>query len=228
MTTRPKPDHDAHDADPIRVLAIAELAMARDAIASAVDPVPWIAFGACRPDPDELARACDPPPAVVAVVARPEVPLAAPAVEQVLAHLSAIAPGVSIVAVAGIVDAPDVRAALALGVSGYVAAADGFDVLLDAIRHVADGASFVGPSIGVALARDAAIAARSGLDDREREVLRLAALGYTAAEAAGELGLSVRSIEAAKQRACERLGLGRRRELVAMALDLGLLHRPAA
>lgn len=58
-------------------------------------------------------------------------------------------------------------------------------------------------------------------------MLRLTALGYTAAEAADELGLSVRSVEAAKQRACERLGLGTRRELVAAALDLGLLDRAA-
>lgn len=79
----------------------------------------------------------------------------------------------------------------------------------------------------MALARDAAFAADTGIDERERAVLRLAALGYTASEAAAELGVSVRSVEAAKQRACERLGLGSRRELVAMALDLGLLH-PAA
>ena len=62
-----------------------------------------------------------------------------------------------------------------------------------------------------------------GLTVREREVLRLVALGHTSREIAGRLVLSVRTVEAHRARIQGRLGVSSRAELVRWALDNGLL-----
>ena len=62
-----------------------------------------------------------------------------------------------------------------------------------------------------------------GLTAREREVLRLVALGHTSREIADRLVLSVRTVEAHRARIQARLAVSSRSELVRWALDNGLL-----
>ena len=61
------------------------------------------------------------------------------------------------------------------------------------------------------------------LTNRERDVLRLLALGYTNREIASELHLSVRTVEFHRANMRRKLGLGARRELVRFALARGLV-----
>jgi two-component system response regulator NreC len=58
---------------------------------------------------------------------------------------------------------------------------------------------------------------------RERDVVRLVALGHTSREIADRLVLSVRTVEAHRARVQARLGVASRAELVRWALDHGLL-----
>ena len=73
----------------------------------------------------------------------------------------------------------------------------------------------------------AAPAAPSGPPDaltpRELEVLRLIALGHTNAEIAGELFLSVRTIETHRANLQAKLGVSGRAELVRCALERELI-----
>jgi DNA-binding NarL/FixJ family response regulator len=62
-----------------------------------------------------------------------------------------------------------------------------------------------------------------GLTVRERDVLRLVALGHTSREIAGQLVLSVRTVETHRARIQARLGVSSRAELVRWALDNELL-----
>ena len=62
-----------------------------------------------------------------------------------------------------------------------------------------------------------------GLTARERDVVRLVALGHTNDEIAARLTLSVRTIETHRARIKRRLGLSSRAELVRWALERGLL-----
>ena len=66
------------------------------------------------------------------------------------------------------------------------------------------------------------------LSEREREVLRLLALGYTNQEIAKQLYISVRTAETHRAHIMQKLGLSSRAELVRYALDHGLLDETGA
>jgi len=85
----------------------------------------------------------------------------------------------------------------------------------EATLHLADGTP-------VGTVRRAA-QTRARLTERELEVLRLIALGYTNREVAEELVLSVRTVEMHRARLARKLGCTRRAELVRWALTRGLV-----
>ena len=62
------------------------------------------------------------------------------------------------------------------------------------------------------------------LSNREQEVLRGVAYGYTNREIAEHLGISVKSVETYRYRLSDKLEFGSRADLVRFALDLGLLR----
>jgi two-component system response regulator NreC len=63
----------------------------------------------------------------------------------------------------------------------------------------------------------------AGLTAREREIVRLVALGHTSREIAERLVLSVRTVETHRGRIHKRLNVSSRAELVRWALEQGLL-----
>jgi two-component system response regulator NreC len=63
------------------------------------------------------------------------------------------------------------------------------------------------------------------LSDREREVLRLLALGHTNQEIAKQLFISVRTSETHRANIMHKLEFSTRAELVRYALEHGLLER---
>ena len=137
------------------------------------------------------------------------------------------APDARILALSMQDDPSYVRQAFATGASGYVLKEAADDELLAAVREVAEGGRYVDPHLGARLAAaDAAAAAETAddpLSDREREVLRLLALGHTNQEIAQMLYLSVRTAETHRARIMQKLRLTTRAELVRYAIDHGLL-----
>ena len=61
------------------------------------------------------------------------------------------------------------------------------------------------------------------LSDREREVLRQVARGYTNQQIADEIGLSVKTVESYRARLMKKLGMKERADLVRLAIDMGML-----
>jgi two-component system response regulator NreC len=125
-------------------------------------------------------------------------------------------------------DPRDVREAFEAGASGYVLEQGVDDDLVPAIREVSGGGRYVRPELGARLvAAETAEQRRADddpLSDREREVLRLLALGHTNQEIAKELFISVRTAEAHRAHIMQKLTLSSRAELVRYALDEGLLQ----
>lgn len=124
-----------------------------------------------------------------------------------------------------------VREAFAAGASGYVLKEAVDAEVVTAIREVAGGGRYVHPELGARLVSADADAAREAeenpLSDRESEVLRLLALGYTNQEIAKQLFISVRTAETHRAHVMQKLRLASRAELVRYALARGLLEEPA-
>jgi DNA-binding NarL/FixJ family response regulator len=124
-----------------------------------------------------------------------------------------------------------VREAFAAGASGYVLKEAVDAELVAAIREVAEGRRYVDPSLGVRLleaeAEERRRAEEDPLSEREREVLRLLALGHTNQEIAGMLYISVRTAETHRAHIMQKLRLSSRAELVRYALAEGLLESDA-
>jgi DNA-binding NarL/FixJ family response regulator len=120
-----------------------------------------------------------------------------------------------------------VREAFAGGASGYMLKEAADAELVQAVREVAAGGRYVHPTLGARLAQAEVEAARREADDplsdREREVLRLLALGHTNQEIAKQLYISVRTAETHRAHIMQKLGLGTRAELVRYALANGML-----
>ena len=120
-----------------------------------------------------------------------------------------------------------VREAFAAGASGYVLKEAVDSEVVEAVRTVARGDSYVHPALGARMATADAEAARAAeedpLSDREREVLRLLALGHTNQEIAKMLYISVRTAETHRAHIMQKLRLGTRAELVRYALAHDLL-----
>ncbi len=79
------------------------------------------------------------------------------------------------------------------------------------------------PTLGAMLALQEAVREIDALSPREREVLRLIALGYTNPEIAARLVVSVRTIETHRAHLARKLRADTRAELVRHALNHGLL-----
>jgi two-component system response regulator NreC len=121
-------------------------------------------------------------------------------------------------------ESPDViKRAFASGASGYVAKAAADEELLDAIRVVADGGRYLNPALGARIAGPGSEGPLDELSEREREVLRLLALGHTNHEIAEELVVSVRTVESHRAHIMRKLRTQTRAEMVAIALQGGLL-----
>jgi two-component system response regulator NreC len=113
------------------------------------------------------------------------------------------------------------RKAFELGAQGYVVKDAADDELAAAIDAVLADRIYVHPALAARLVmREPA----DDLTDREREVLRLIALGYTNQEIAGQLYLSVRTIEAHRRHILDKLRLSTRAELVRYALEHGIVQ----
>ena len=120
-----------------------------------------------------------------------------------------------------------VREAFDAGASGYVLKEAADTEVVSAVRAVAAGERYVHPTLGARLVAAAADerkrAAADPLSDREREVLRLLALGHTNQEIAKMLYISVRTAETHRAHIMQKLRLTSRAELVRHALSDGLL-----
>ncbi len=121
-----------------------------------------------------------------------------------------------------------VRQAFAVGASGYILKEAADTEVVAAIREVAAGSNYVHPAVGAKLiAAETAEARRAEedpLSDREREVLRLLALGHTNQEISAQLYISVRTAETHRAHIMQKLRLSSRAELVRYALEQGVLE----
>jgi DNA-binding NarL/FixJ family response regulator len=120
---------------------------------------------------------------------------------------------------------------LEAGAAGYLVKSAADRELVSAVRAVAHGDSYVTPAASRLLVKglqrkDPAQVDRERfqtLTQRERDVLRFVAQGYSAPEIGDRLSISPKTVDTYKQRIHEKLGLSHRADYVQFALKLGLL-----
>jgi len=125
-----------------------------------------------------------------------------------------------------------VREAFGAGASGYVLKEAADEEVVSAVREIAKGGRYVHPTLGARMvaaeAAERAAVEADPLSEREREVLRLLALGHTNQEIAQGLYISVRTAESHRAHIMQKLRLSTRAELVRYALSHGLLAEDAS
>jgi DNA-binding NarL/FixJ family response regulator len=118
---------------------------------------------------------------------------------------------------------------LRAGVSGYVLKQSAPTELLQAIRAAAAGGQYLDSTLTARvtagfLSRERLNKSGAAVSERESEVLRLIASGYSNKEIAARLSLSVKTVEAHKANATRKLGLNGRIDIVNYAVLQGWLH----
>lgn len=119
--------------------------------------------------------------------------------------------------------AQGVRTAVAAGAGGVVTVRAASEDVVHALRAVANGEEYIHPVLGALLAGDDGLGPVERLSSREREVLRLIALGLTNPEIAEHLVVSPRTVETHRARLTRKLNARNRADLVRHALGSGLL-----
>jgi DNA-binding NarL/FixJ family response regulator len=121
--------------------------------------------------------------------------------------------------------------ALEAGAAGYLVKSAADRELVDAVRAVANGSQYLQAAAARTLAKE--LKRREGfqsereqfnsLSDRERDIVRFVAAGYSAPEIGERLNISPKTVDTYKQRVGEKIGLTHRADYVKLAVKLGLL-----
>ena len=115
--------------------------------------------------------------------------------------------------------------AAAAGVAGYVLKDSSFDELVLAVQTVTAGGTFTTPSLRTRLRTLQRNGRATGaLSPREREVIRLIALGHTNKEIARILDISPRTVDTHRGRSMEKLGLHSLAAVVRYSVQTGMLE----
>jgi two-component system NarL family response regulator len=141
--------------------------------------------------------------------------------------LAANHPEVRVVALSTYSDRCYVLNMLDAGAAGYVPKACASDELVQAIRAVAGGKSYLSPEVtglvvGSCLDKQQSRSAYTLLSSRERQVLQLIAEGRTSPQISGSLAIAVKTVESHRRNIMRKVGLHNVAELTKYAVREGL------
>jgi DNA-binding NarL/FixJ family response regulator len=145
------------------------------------------------------------------------------------AELKRAMPSVIVIALTRHSEKAYLQQMLESGASGYVLKQTHAGELINAVRTVWRGGTYLDPAIAGKLipshpTRDAAAGAGRLLSAREQEVVTMIGLGHTNKEIASTLGISVKTVEAHKAKIMEKLEITSRAGLVRFAMMQGWLE----
>jgi DNA-binding NarL/FixJ family response regulator len=125
-------------------------------------------------------------------------------------------------------DDASLQRAVALGANGFVSKSASIEELLEAIRAVRDGGSYLSSNVAsrvMELAAGRSSSTALGLTAREREILELLTAGHRPADIAGRLFLSVKTVKNHLTSVYQKLGVETGAQAVAEAYRRGLVKR---
>src|SRR3954463_14117204 len=129
-----------------------------------------------------------------------------------------------------VADEPSVAEAFQAGVLGFACKSQPADQVLEAIRGVARGGTYLAPELaerfpggGNAVRSRQVSHPLAALTQRERQVFELTVTGSTTRDVARELNISRRTVETHRSRVLHKLGVHSALDLVRLAAAWGLL-----
>jgi DNA-binding NarL/FixJ family response regulator len=150
---------------------------------------------------------------------------------QATEKLKADCPEIKVLALTAYKDKGYLDQLLKVGASGYVLKLSAAEELIKAIRVVAAGDIYLDPEMADKVTDSyvrkqflRGVSRQKELTDREEEVLRLTAQGYSNKEIAAKLSISVKTVESHKTNLMEKLELRSRTEIVRYAVRQGWLQ----
>lgn len=210
----------------IRVLLADDHAVVREGLKAVISATPGFEVVGEAPDgPTALAMAESLDPDVVVM----DVSMSGMTGAEATAKLKEANPGRRVVAMTVHEDRGYLRLLLEAGAAGYVLKRSAAEDLVRAVRAVAEGGTYLDPALaGTVVGPFAGRPPEPGveLSDREAEVVKLIARGYSNKEIAAKLALSVKTVETYKARSLEKLGVRTRVGLVQYAAERGWLTPP--
>jgi DNA-binding NarL/FixJ family response regulator len=211
----------------LRVFIVDDHALIREGVKRLAELQPGLeVVGEAADGPEASERILQARPDIVLV----DVSLPGPDGAQTTRLLKKISPNVKVIALSASEDRATLREMFEAGASGFVVKRAALDELLHAIRTVAGNGIYVDPRMAGSMvssflqAGTKVASTETTLTDRESRVLRRIAEGHSNKEIATELGLSIKTVETYKMRACDKLGLRRRADIVRFAVQAGWLH----
>jgi DNA-binding NarL/FixJ family response regulator len=149
---------------------------------------------------------------------------------QATRQLKAQQPDARVVALTVHEEGGYLRSLLDAGASGYVLKRSAASELIRALQVVGDGGTYLdsamtGQLVGRLVRNTPHAGPAPVLSERETEVVRLVARGYSNKEIAARLEVSVKTVETYRYRAVEKLGLRSRADLVRYAIERGWLEQ---
>jgi DNA-binding NarL/FixJ family response regulator len=211
----------------IRILVADDHAVVRAGLKALIDEQPDLELvGAVADSHDLLAKAMESQAQIVVL----DISMPGEGMTAALKELREQCPAVRTVLLTVHEDLAYVRHGLHAGASGYVLKRAAAEELVDALRIVASGGTYLDRSLRDFLRPRAS---RRGLpapelSGREQEVLRWIALGHSNKEIASRLQISAKSVDTYKSRSMRKLGLKSRAETIQYALLNGWLREQGA
>jgi len=146
---------------------------------------------------------------------------------EMIPEIEEVSPDTSVVVLTMQNEVAFAREAFRNGAKGFVVKHAAAKELVEALRRVIAGETYVNPALGARLAAEPPETSGppDGLTEREAEILGLIALGYTNPQIAEDLVISVRTVETHRTNIQHKLGITQRSDLVRYALDHDLVER---
>jgi two-component system response regulator NreC len=214
----------ASGADTITVVLADDHELVRDGIRMVLEAEPDIAVVAQAADAESAARYVlgHKPSILVLDLSMPGRPSL-----ELMPQITENSPETAVIVVTMQNEPAFAKQALQSGARGFVVKQSAAAELVSAVRTVLEGETYINPSLGarMAAAPDPPSGPPDDLTPREVEVLGLIALGYMNPEIADRLVLSVRTVETHRANIQRKTGLSTRAELVAYAMENGLVER---
>jgi signal transduction histidine kinase/DNA-binding NarL/FixJ family response regulator len=212
-------------AEPIRVIVVDDHAAIRRGLTELLQMRPdVVVIGEASSGEEAIARVKELGPDVVVM------DLAMPGMGGIAAieEISALDSGVRVLALTSDTEEESLLPVLQAGGCGYIRKTTAPQDLVEAIATVARGEVFLYPTAAKLLLEKYRTAAEqeealAALSEQERDILALAAEGYTSREIGKKLFLSPKTVDTYRAQLMKNLGLSHRSELVRFALQTGLL-----